>query len=176
MSDRDQLSGISRDAVGLERVVWPRHQNLLTNWLNSEDVKRWWLDPAARLEEVRATPDTDHAMIMIGEVPVGYIRWELPDHETLASVGLQDVPKGAMDIDLFIGESQWRGKGLATIVLDILIDRLLRQTQAPAVGLCTSVNNQSAIRAFEKAGFEKFVRFEAPTFGPMWFMMKTLPR
>lgn len=176
MSGRDPSSGISRGAVGLERVVWPRHQALLTVWLNSDDVKRWWLDPEARLDEVRSTPDTDHAMIMIGEEPVGYIRWELPDRDVLASVGLQDVPEGAMDADIFIGESQWRGKGLAKIVLDILIDRLLRQTEAPAVGLCTSVNNQSAIRAFEKAGFDKSIRFEAPTYGPMWFMMKTLSR
>jgi len=176
MSDREQLSAIGKEAVGLERVVWPRHQNLLTAWLNSDDVKRWWLDPAERLNEIRATPETDHAMIMIGEVPVGYIRWELPDRGVLASVGLGEVPDGAIDIDLFIGESQWRGKGLANIVLDILIDRLLRQTKAPAVGLCTSVNNHAAIRAFEKAGFEKSIRFEAKTFGPMWFMMRELPR
>lgn len=147
---------------------------MLTRWLESAEVRRWWGDPTDRVEQVRDTPDGSHSIIAADGKPVGYIRWQAPSREELEAAGLENIPDGAIDIDLFVGEAEWRHRGLGSEALGVLVDRLKETTSAPAAGLCTSVENHAAHRAFAKAGFTIFTRFDDPTFGPCYVFLKQL--
>ena len=163
-----------RPAVSLIPVDWPAHEPLLTRWLKDPDVRRWWGDPERRRNQIRATATADHAIIAAGDTPIGYIRWQGTDRESLDALGLQAIPTGAIDIDLFIGEAAWRGRSLATPILHQLTARLSHETQAPAAGLCTSVNNHIAHRAFTKAGFTNTTQYDDPEFGHCYVFLKQL--
>lgn len=162
--------------VSLEPVSWARDRERLAGWLASPAVSRWWGDPQDCLEEIRRTGDDGHALIALDGLAIGYIRWQAVARKTLDEVGLGDIADGSIDIDLFIGEAGQRGRGLATHVLTLLIERLARDTQAPAAGLCVSVDNHAAIRAYRKAGFEQAARFDDPTFGPCFVFLRALRR
>ncbi|HAT8252213.1 TPA: GNAT family N-acetyltransferase, partial [Legionella pneumophila] len=56
-------------------------------------------------------------------------------------------------IDLFIAESEGRGRGLGVELINRFIDKFL--TRFKAVVVDPDVNNQQAIRCYEKAGFQQ---------------------
>jgi aminoglycoside 6'-N-acetyltransferase len=161
--------------ITLERVVWELHGALLTGWLGRPHVSRWWGDAETRGDQMRRTPDAEHAIIAVDGRPVGYLRWKRVGRGALDRAGLSEIPEGAIDIDIFLGEPEWLGRGVGSTVLRILLEqRLRREADAPLAGLCTSVENVAAIRAFEKAGFRKLREFEDPIYGRCWLLVADL--
>ncbi len=164
------------ETIRLERVDWTVQKQLLAQWLQSPAVRRWWGDPVECLEAIEQTPVDRHAVIAVDGEAIGYIRWQAVVPEELDALGLTDIPSDAIDIDLFIGEGGWRGRGVAVSALGQLTDRLRRESGASAAGLGTSIENKAAHRAFEKAGFENRVRFDDPIYGPCFIFLKDLRR
>ena len=160
--------------VTLEPVDPERHAELFREWLGRSHVTRWWGDMALRAEQFLETPADGHALIAVGGRPVGYVRWQEVDREDLDAVGLTEIPDEAIDMDIFLGEADERGRGIGVRALELVVERLERTTRAPLAGLCTSTKNDRAIRAFEKAGFRKLKRFEEETFGEMWVLIREL--
>ena len=152
-------------SVTLEAVVFPRDEYLLARWLYSPHVTKWWGDPVRRMNQLRNTLKNKHAVIYVDRTPVGYVRWQEVIRQDLDDVGLTNIPDGAIDIDIFIGDSAWLGRGVGPRALRMLVNQLRETTQAPLAGLCTSVQNLAAIRAFERAGFHKRCQFHDPRFG-----------
>ena len=136
------------------------------SWLDAEHVSRWWGDAEQRLRQFDETPANSHAMIVQDATPVGYIRWEVVDTEALQSAGLDDIPPRSIDVDLFIGDPHLTGQDIGPQAVRLLCDHLRRTTDAPLVGLCTSVDNRPAQSAFRKAGCELMTSYDDPTFGP----------
>jgi RimJ/RimL family protein N-acetyltransferase len=75
-----------------------------------------------------------------------------------------------VDIDLFLGEADWLGRGVGPAALEILLARLANEG-APLAGLCPSVENAVAIRAFAKAGFRKLRQIDDPSVGRCWVLV-----
>ncbi len=160
--------------ISLQQVDPSAHRETLKKWLYCSHVARWWGDPVERIRQLDETLASEHAIIELDETPIGYIRWQTVDRETLDAVGLDCIPDGAIDIDLFIGQMEMLGRGLAAIALNDLIQRLVRETTSPLAGLCTSIENHRAIRAFEKAGFQKRIQYDDPTYGRCWVLVRPL--
>ncbi len=151
------------------------HLARVADWLGRGHVRRWWGDPATRLAELREGGDHEQALIAVDDEPVGYLRWQRVDLADLAALGLTGIPEHAVDIDIFIGERDWLGRGVGPRALTLLLERLAARG-APLAGLCTSVDNAVAIRAFEKAGFTRLCRYQDPEFGPCWVLSAELTK
>ncbi|MEM7774976.1 MAG: GNAT family N-acetyltransferase [Pseudomonadota bacterium] len=160
--------------IRLEEVQLSEHAPLIDAWLHLPHVSRWWGDPTWRTAQLRKTPARAHALITSDDAPIGYVRWQAVDRKTLDSVGLTDLPDGSIDIDLFIGDASYLGRGLGVPILDALARHLQQTTNVQVIGLTTSVDNLRALRAFEKAAFQKHLRYDDDTFGPCWILIRKI--
>jgi RimJ/RimL family protein N-acetyltransferase len=78
---------------------------------------------------------------------------------------------GTRGIDLFIGEPDMIGHGHGPILIGRFVDNLL-QKGLPRVVTDPDPANSHAIRAYEKAGFEKDRMIETPG-GPAFLMVRS---
>ncbi len=144
----------------------------LRDWLRRPHVARWWGDPQRHLESLLRCSHETHAIIVVDGAPVGYLRWQRrPPQDELEAAKLTDLPEDLVDIDILIGESEVVGQGVGPRALGLLLDRLRADPLASFAGLATSVSNEHAIRAFEKAGFRLFREFQDPESGPCRYMV-----
>jgi RimJ/RimL family protein N-acetyltransferase len=154
-----------RTAITLEPFA-QSHLGLLSVWLRRPQVARWYPEPEENVAWAASPPQGgSHALIACEARPVGYIRWQVVDRETLDSVGLYEIPANAVDIDLLLGEAEYLGKGLGPAGLEELVVRLRANPEIPLAGLTSSVDNANAHRAFEKAGFHIARQYSPPGFG-----------
>jgi len=157
--------------VRLETFDPELHSQRLRDWLHRPHVARWWGDPQLALENsLRCSPE-NHAVIVADEAPVGYLCWQIPPQSELEAAGLADLPEDLMDIDVLIGERGCIDRGVGPRSLSLLLARLRVDPLVTVAGVGTSVSNQRAIRAFEKAGFRLFREFRDPEFGSCWYMV-----
>jgi RimJ/RimL family protein N-acetyltransferase len=149
-----------------------QHIDLLGSWLGRSHVARWFGDAGAHVEWARhPPPGAAHALIAVDALAVGYLRWHRVSRETLDSVGLFEIPENSVDADLLIGESDWIGKGVGPRALTLLLATIRAGAAVPLVGVSTSIDNASARRAFEKAGFRVVRQYTPPSFGACWLLV-----
>jgi RimJ/RimL family protein N-acetyltransferase len=149
----------------------PSHFPLLLTWLSTPHVQQWWHHSEPwTFEEVQTkyTPYTQgykavdggqkpiHAYVMcIDGNPIGYIQYynayNFPrDNGPLT---LETLPKNLAALDLFIGDTNYLGKGLGAP----LVTAFLQQHIWPHFDACfvdPEGDNIAAIKAYQKAGFK----------------------
>jgi aminoglycoside 6'-N-acetyltransferase len=134
---------------------------MIKHWLALPHVREWWGDPAEQYVLVSGDldePAMDQFIVTVGGSDFGYIQcYDL----TAWNSGFGEQPKGTRGIDLFIGEPDMieRGHGsglIRTFVDDRLAHGLPRMVTDP------DPENPRAIRAYEKAGFEKVGLVDTP--------------
>ena len=157
--------------VCLETYDAELHSPLLQGWLRRPHVAQWWGDPELAMEESSGHSPDSHAVVVADGVPVGYLCWQSPPRELLAAAGLADLPEDLVDIDILIGEPEVIGRGVGRRCLGLLLARLRADPSVSAAGLGTSVSNERAIRAFERAGFRLFREFQDSEFGSCRYMV-----
>ena len=160
--------------IDLIEIDRDRDRPLIDGWLKRRHVSKWWGDPARGLEHFETAPADRQAIIARDGSPIGYIRWEPVDMDALRAAGLEGIPEGSVDIDIFIGEEDALAKGAGPAALELLASRLRKTTDAPLLGLCTSVENNRAHVAFEKAGFARMTGFDDPEYGPCYLFTRPL--
>jgi aminoglycoside 6'-N-acetyltransferase len=84
------------------------------------------------------------------------------------------LPDHLVDIDIMIGEPEALGRGVGPRALGLLLDRFRADPRVEWAGLGTSLANERAIRAFEKAGFQRFREIADPEIGPGLYLVKDL--
>ena len=146
------------------------HSSLLRDWLNRPHVARWWGDPQRALEMSLRQSRNACAIIAVNRTPVGYICWQTLSQDERKAAGLTDLSADCVDIDILVGDPEVVGQGIGTAALSLLLERLRSEGIAEVAGVGTSVANQDAIRAFEKAGFSLFREFQDPEFGLSQYM------
>jgi aminoglycoside 6'-N-acetyltransferase len=148
-----------------------RDAGLLRRWLHAPHVSRWWGDPQRELAAVLEPPTGGaHALILADGLPVGYLRWQPAPRTELEEAGLSDIPEGAIDIDLLIGEPERIGRGVGSAALRLALAHIRDQRGAPLVMICASVENAPALCACEKAGFRRVRTFDDGEYGQMWLL------
>jgi len=134
---------------------------MIKHWLALPHVREWWGDPAEQYALVSGDldePAMDQFIVSIGGSDFGYIQcYDL----TAWNSGFGEQPKGTRGIDLFIGEpgmiERGHGSGLIRSFVDErFADGLPRMVTDP------DPENPRAIRAYEKAGFEKVRLVDTP--------------
>jgi len=146
---------------------------LLERWLLSPHVIRWWGAPDANLALIAERSDDTHALITTGGKPVGYLCWQSLSPSDREAAGLTDLPDDLVDIDILIGELEFLGRGIGPRALVLLLTKL-HSDGVEFAGLGTSISNQAALRAFEKAGFRLFRDFQDPESGSSRYLVTQL--
>ncbi len=161
-----------KEEVALTAFDPAAHLALVNRWFPKPHVYRWWRELSLEEKLLDFTPAGGHALIMRGKTPAGYLRWDILTERdrALAGLGADDPP--VMDIDIFIGEEAFIGRGIGPRSLELLCANLAREHPGALPGLCTSTSNLAAIRAFGKAGFREWRRFEDPAYGPCMLMTR----
>jgi aminoglycoside 6'-N-acetyltransferase len=134
---------------------------MIKYWLALPHVREWWGDPAEQYALVSGDldePAMDQFIVSVDGSDFGYIQcYDL----TAWNSGFGEHPKGTRGIDLFIGEPDMIERGHGSGLIRSFADDRLAQG-APRMVTDPDPENPRAIRAYEKAGFEKVRLVDTP--------------
>jgi len=119
-----------------------------------------WTVMARLGPKVRGESEVFPCMIERAGRAIGYLQVypvRAPSDYGLAEDEAQDL----FGVDLFVGEPDLWGQGLGPIVLRATLDWLFREQGARKVVIDPRVENERAVRAYEKTGFTRVRRLRA---------------
>jgi aminoglycoside 6'-N-acetyltransferase len=143
---------------------------LVRRWLAVPHVAQWWGNP--EVQYVLVSGDLDHPamdqyIVSYGGQPIGYLQcYRLTEW----NAGFGPQPDGTRGIDTFIAVPDLVGRGHGSALLCAFTDRLLAEG-SPRVVTDPDPANARAIRAYEKAGFQKDRQVDTPD-GPALLMVR----
>jgi len=135
---------------------------LVRRWLAEPHVVQWWGDPReqfALISEDLDHPAMDQFIVSQNDRPFAYL--QCYDPTAWSDNGLGKQPEGTRGIDQFIGEEDMVDRGHGSALIRLFVDRLL-QSGAPRTVTDPDPRNARAVRAYEKAGFQKDRLVETP--------------
>jgi aminoglycoside 6'-N-acetyltransferase len=142
----------------------------IRHWLGSPDVVRWWGDPEEQYALVSGDldhPDMDQFIVSIDGRPFAYLQCYAL---SAWNQGFGSQPPGTRGIDQFIGEPDLIGRGHGSHFIRQFVNALLR-SGTPRVVTDPDPANSRAVRAYEKAGFERERLVDTPD-GPALLMVR----
>lgn len=143
---------------------------LIRRWLGLPHVLEWWGDPEEQYGLVSGDldePAMDQYIVAAAGNPFGYLQcYDL----TAWNSGFGPQPQGTRGIDQFIGEPGMIGRGHGSALIRAFVDDRLRNG-APRVVTDPHPANLRAVRAYEKAGFERDRMVDTPD-GPALLMVR----
>jgi aminoglycoside 6'-N-acetyltransferase len=143
---------------------------MVRRWLETAEVVRWWGRPDEQYQLVRGDldhPDMDQFIVDLDEYPFGYIQCYAL---STWNQGFGAQPAGTRGIDQFIGVSDMIGRGHGSRLIRQFVDSLLT-SGTPCVVTDPDPENGRAVRAYEKAGFERERLVDTPD-GPALLMVR----
>ena len=143
---------------------------LVQRWLALPHVREWWGDPDEQYALVSGDldePAMDQFIVSASGNSFGYLQcYDLTGWNT----GFGPQPQGTRGIDLFIGEPGMIELGHGSALIRSFVDDLLVKG-LPRVVTDPDPANGRAVRAYQKAGFEKD-RMVATPDGPSLLMIR----
>jgi aminoglycoside 6'-N-acetyltransferase len=128
---------------------------LVLHWLKQPHVVQWWGDTHEQFALVSGDLEVEameQFIVALGDRPFAYI--QCYDPMVWPDNGLGEHPSGTRGIDQFIGDSDMVDRGHGSAFIRAFIQRRLAGG-APRIITDPDPGNARAIRAYEKAGFEK---------------------
>ena len=154
----------------LFRPMTPGDLPLVRRWLALPHVREWWGDAEQQYSLVSGDldePAMDQYIFSTAGNPFAYLQcYDL----TAWNSDFGPHPPGTRGIDLFIGEPDMIERGHGSALVRCFVDERLQQG-APRIVTDPDPANRRAIRAYEKAGFEKSRIVDAPD-GPALLMAR----
>ena len=142
----------------------------IKRWLEAPHVSRWWHDPVEQFELVSGDldhPDMAQFIVTADAREFAYLQcYDI----TAWNSGFGPQPKGTRGLDQFIGEADMLGRGHGSEFIRVFADRLLT-SGTPRVVIDPDPANERAIRAYEKAGFDRDRIVDTPD-GPALLMVR----
>ena len=135
---------------------------MVRRWLETPHVAQWWHDPDtqfALVSEDLDHPAMDQFVVMADDRPFAYL--QCYDPTAWSDNGLGTHPQGTRGIDQFIGEPDMIDRGHGSALIRSFVDDLLK-TGTPRVVTDPDPANTRAVRAYEKAGFQKTRLVDTP--------------
>jgi len=148
----------------------------IRKWLAKPEIQRWWAPCAPSEAEVITALGSQHALARMIQVDGRYVGY---GHAVDAALWGDNLPEnlapGTWDLDIFVAEPDCRGRGIGAKALSLLRDEVFETTLAVAVCILPSIENEQAVRAYEKIGFKWQNIWRDPVSGPSWFMVSERP-
>jgi aminoglycoside 6'-N-acetyltransferase len=135
---------------------------MVRRWLEAPHVAQWWRDPDtqfALVSEDLDHPAMDQFVVAADDRPFAYL--QCYDPTAWSDNGLGTHPLGTRGIDQFIGEPDMVDRGHGSALIRSFVDGLLK-TGTPRVVTDPDPENIRAVRAYEKAGFQKVSLVDTP--------------
>ena len=134
----------------------------IQRWLAAPHVAEWWGDPQEQFALV--SDDLDHPsmqqfIVTIDDRSFAYL--QCYDPAAWPNHGFGAIADDARGIDQFIGEPDFIDRGHGSRFIRTFVDDVL-QAGTPLVLTDPSPTNTRAIRAYEKAGFQKHGPVQTP--------------
>jgi aminoglycoside 6'-N-acetyltransferase len=128
---------------------------MIRDWLAEPQVAAWWGDPDEQFALVSG--DLGHAamnqlIVTTSGRPFAYLQCYDPAAWPEGGLGVQ--PAGTRGIDQFIGDPAMIGHGHGSAFIRVFVEDLIKNG-APRAVTDPNPDNGRAIRAYEKAGFQK---------------------
>lgn len=151
---------------------------VIRRWLALPEIEAWWGPRAATEAEVVLALEQPQALCRLivdagTGTPIGY--GQAVDATVWGDQLPEDLAPGTWDLDLFIASGAHRGIGAGGAALQLLRDEVFATTLAVAVAVFPSIENEKAVRAYEKAGFRWKRVWNDPRAGRSWFMVCDRP-
>ena len=135
---------------------------MVRHWLEAPHVAQWWRDPDeqfALVSEDLDHPAMDQFVVTADDRPFAYL--QCYDPTAWSNNGLGTHPLGTRGIDQFIGEPDMVDRGHGSALIRSFVDGLLKNG-TPRVVTDPDSENFRAVRAYEKAGFQKVSLVDTP--------------
>ena len=135
---------------------------LVLHWLKQPHVVEWWGDTHEQFALVSGDLEVEameQFIVALGDRPFAYI--QCYDPMVWPDNGLGEHPRGTCGIDQFIGEPDMVDRGHGSAFIRAFIERTLADG-APRIITDPDPANARAIRAYQKAGFEKVDLVDTP--------------
>ena len=132
-------------------------------------VRQWWGDPSEQYDLVSGDLDEPDGPVHRRSRSSEFAYLQCYDL-TAWNSGFGDIRRGTRGIDLFIGEPGMIGRGHGSAFIRAFVDDRLRNG-APRMVTDPDPANTRAVRAYEKAGFEKAGMVDTPD-GPALLMVR----
>jgi aminoglycoside 6'-N-acetyltransferase len=135
---------------------------MVRRWLEAPHVAQWWRDPDtqfALVSEDLDHPAMDQFVVAAENRPFAYLQCYDPNAWPEGGLGMH--PDGTRGIDQFIGEPDMVDRGHGSGLIRSFVDKLLN-TGTPRVVTDPDPDNIRAVRAYEKAGFQKARLVDTP--------------
>jgi aminoglycoside 6'-N-acetyltransferase len=143
---------------------------VIRQWLARPHVREWWGDPSGQYDIVSgdlSEPAMDQFIVSVGGKDFGYLQcYDL----TAWNTGFGEHPRGTSGIDQFIGEPDMIERGHGSAFIRAFVDERLRNG-APRIVTDPDPANARAVRAYEKARFQKTGMVDTPD-GPALLMVR----
>ncbi len=153
---------------------------LMHQWLSAGAARRWYARRDQTPEEVaerylpvaRGERPTRGFLMVLDDAPIGYIQTYLigdyPDYAEHVQ-----VDDDAAGVDLFIGEAEYVGKGLGTVLLAAFLREVaFADPRVGCVVMGPEPENAAAIRCYEKVGLRHFKTVGMPGDDPPEYLMR----
>lgn len=149
---------------------------IFTNWFSNSHVRSWWPVPQKDellehfLKRIRSK-NTFGYIVNPNDKPIGYIQYYYIDPQgEKTGKGLPKLPPNTIGTDQFIGEAQYIGKGIGTLMLKKFIQFLQEiEPKTKTIIVDPDPANLVAIRCYEKVGFNKIGTYQM-SYGPCLLM------
>jgi aminoglycoside 6'-N-acetyltransferase len=128
---------------------------LVREWLGQRHVAQWWGEPAEQFILVSGDlgdPAMDQYIVAVNERPFAYL--QCYDLAAWPENGLGEQPVNTRGIDQFIGPPDMLDRGHGSALIRSFVDHLLTSVTPRMVTDPVPANGR-AIRAYEKAGFQR---------------------
>ncbi|MEQ9363910.1 MAG: GNAT family N-acetyltransferase [Leptospirales bacterium] len=169
------MSAYSLQPLYLDRN---RIRVLVDAWLALPRVRDWWGEPDEAIELLSFCADRQTAVLLqAARRNIGCACWRTlsPHERAIVTTGAPEdflLPGHIEDVDLFIGEPEALARGAGPIFLELIVRRIRRTYPQASVSVCIAEENQRALRAAQKADFQKQHRFQDSTDGPTWLLLR----
>ena len=143
---------------------------LIEGWLAAPHVARWWGPADNSLARIAAHLDDALAPPFLARArgrPVGYLQVYHANPEPFWAG--HELPRETFGLDLFIGDVEVLGHGWGPRLIAVALRRLFAMPEVARVQIDPAPDNESAIRAYAKAGFREAGWIVTPD-GPALYM------
>jgi RimJ/RimL family protein N-acetyltransferase len=158
------------------RPATPEDRFLVRRWLSDPQVQSWWGTAASAEAEITLALASAAAMPRIIEhdgAAIGYAH--AVEAGLRAAAPHEGVPVGSWDVDYVLAPSAIDTGEIGGIVLALITEEVFATTLAVACSGLVSIRNETAARAYERAGFRWLQVLQDPLLGPSWLMLKERP-
>ncbi|WP_323741890.1 GNAT family N-acetyltransferase [Salinibacillus xinjiangensis] len=168
------------------RELDPKDKAHIAKWLSDPSVLEFYEGrdnpfDVDRVNEVFYDSEDENVRCMVeyDDHAIGYIQFYLLDDETKKEY--EYTGENIYGTDQFIGEKEFRNKGLGTLLVQSMLEFLIKHRHAERIVMDPQLTNTRAIRCYEKCGFKRVKKlpnreYHEGEYRDCWLMEYTINR